>query len=79
MNPTYHDLGDHTESFEIWYNPDELSYAQLLAYVWDSHDPSYSTRSVQYRNVIWVHDAEQEECLVRIGVKDFAGVDHAIL
>ncbi|MCB1221424.1 MAG: peptide-methionine (S)-S-oxide reductase [Planctomycetales bacterium] len=59
LNPTYHDLGDHTESFEVWYNPEELSYAQLLAYVWDSHDPSYSTSYVQYRNVIWVHNEEQ--------------------
>ncbi len=53
---------DHTEAFEVWYNPAELSYEQLLAYVWDSHNPHYNTSSVQYRNVIWVEN-EQEHSI----------------
>lgn len=60
-SPTYRDLKDHTEAFEVWYNPAELSYEQLLAYVWDSHNPHYNTSSVQYRNVIWVDGEKQRE------------------
>jgi len=30
QNPTYHALGDHTETIQIDYDPSRLSYEQLL-------------------------------------------------
>ena len=38
-NPTYHDLGDHTESLQVDYDPARISYARLLEVFWDSHNP----------------------------------------
>lgn len=61
LNPTYRDLGDHSEAIEIYYNPDEISYDQLLKIYWSDIDPHYSTSNVQYRNVIWVNSAEQRQ------------------
>ncbi len=39
-NPTYYDLGGHTETVEIDYDPTRISYEELLAIFWDSHNPA---------------------------------------
>ena len=31
-NPTYHDLGEHTESLQIDFDPVRITYADLLAW-----------------------------------------------
>ena len=32
--PTYRDLGDHTETIEIDYDPEEISFEDLLTVFW---------------------------------------------
>lgn len=59
-NPTYHDLGDHAETIRIDYDPEALSYEDLLDVFWDSHRPTGRAWSRQYRSVIFFHDAEQQ-------------------
>ena len=34
LKPTYHDLGDHTETIQIDFDPRVVSFAQLLALFW---------------------------------------------
>jgi methionine-S-sulfoxide reductase len=59
-DPTYHDLGDHAETIEIDYDPELLSYQDLLDVFWESHRPTGRRAwSRQYRSVIFFHDAEQ--------------------
>jgi peptide-methionine (S)-S-oxide reductase len=60
-NPTYHALGDHTESIEILYDPKRISYAQLLDVFWAGHDPRRQTPSRQYRNAVFTQGAEQAQ------------------
>lgn len=62
-NPSYHDLGDHTEVFQVDYLPDELSYSDLLDRVFRSHDPSRQTSTVQYQNVILASTSAQVDAL----------------
>lgn len=57
-HPSYHALGDHTETVQIDYDPEILSYTDLLDVFWASHDPA-AKRKQQYRSVILVHDDEQ--------------------
>lgn len=52
--PTYHDIGDHTEVVQVEYDPTVLSYADLLEVFWSAHDPRATPRTRQYRNVILV-------------------------
>jgi len=59
-NPTYENIGDHTESTEIHYDPNKVDYAALLEDFFDQHDPSLKTRP-QYRSIIFVHDVEQQK------------------
>jgi methionine-S-sulfoxide reductase len=58
-NPTYHDLGGHTESLQVDYDPERVSFAELLAVFWELHDPAHQSWSVQYQNVLFFHDEEQ--------------------
>ena len=58
--PTYGNLGGHTETIQIDYDPAQISYGELLAVFWDAHDVGARPRSRQYRSMIFYHDATQE-------------------
>ena len=62
-DPTYHDLGDHTEAFQVDYDPARRSFAELLDLVFRSHDPNQQTRKTQYQNIVFVATADQRETL----------------
>lgn len=59
-NPTYYNLGDHTETVQIEYNPDQISYQELLDVFWNSHNAATPPYSVQYKSIIFYHDEEQK-------------------
>lgn len=65
VDPTYHRLGDHTETVEIDFDPRRISYEDLLAMFWASHDPRRAPWSVQYKNVVFLHDEEQRAAAER--------------
>lgn len=59
-NPTYHDLGNHTETVQIEYDPKKVTYRELLEIFWNSHNPtSYTTK--QYMSIIFTHNENQEK------------------
>jgi len=58
-NPTYHSLGDHTEVFQVDFDPGVLPYEDLLQLVWQSHDPTRAAFKVQYASLVLAHDDAQ--------------------
>jgi peptide-methionine (S)-S-oxide reductase len=60
VNPTYHSLGEHSESIEIEYDPRVISYEDLLTIFWEGHDPFARSWSTQYRAAIFYHNDEQK-------------------
>lgn len=60
-HPSYHNLGDHTEAVQVDFDPQRISYADLLAVFWDSHRPTSQSRSRQYLHAIFTHDDQQEQ------------------
>ena len=59
-NPTYHNLGDHTETVEIDYDPAIISYEKLLDIFWRSHQPGQAAWSSQYKAAIFYHNDRQK-------------------
>lgn len=67
-NPTYEQVcagrTGHAEAVQIEFDPDRVSYEELLEVFWDIHDPTTVDRQgpdvgSQYRSVVFVHDAGQ--------------------
>ncbi len=58
--PTYHNLGDHTETIQIDYDPTQVTYQELLTVFWESHDPSVPPLSRQYKSVVFYQNEEQK-------------------
>lgn len=69
-NPTYQQvctgLTNHAEVCQIYYDPKEVSFVELLEVFFKTHDPTTLNRQgpdigTQYRSVIYYHDDEQKE------------------
>jgi len=58
-SPTYYNLGGHAETVQIDYDPEKVSYDELLQVFWDSHDPPTMPLPSQYRSVVFYHDDQQ--------------------
>jgi peptide methionine sulfoxide reductase msrA/msrB len=66
-NPTYEDYAakGHVEAIEVHYNPQVVTYQQLLDYFWRHINPTdaggqFVDRGPQYRSVIFYHNEEQK-------------------
>lgn len=59
-NPTYYSLGGHSETIQIDYDPTKISYEELLAVFWDSHNPVVQPWSRQYMSIVFYHNEEQK-------------------
>ena len=60
-NPTYHDLGNHSETIQIDYDPTQITYEELLDVFWNNHNPTSRSFSRQYAAIVFVHDEEQRK------------------
>ena len=57
--PTYHSMGDHTETVQVDYDPERITYTQLLDIFWKSHKPTARLWSRQYMNAVFYHNEQQ--------------------
>ena len=73
-NPSYEDVCSHTtghaEVVEVTYDPEQVSYEQLLDVFWRKHDPTQLNRQGwdigdNYRSVVFFHDDEQRDAALQ--------------
>jgi len=73
-NPTYEDVCSHTtghaEVVEVTFDPERVSYDQLLEVFWRKHDPTQLNRQGwdigdNYRSVVFFVDDEQRDAALR--------------
>jgi peptide-methionine (S)-S-oxide reductase len=71
--PSYERVGrgrtGHAEAVEVWFDPAQVSYAELLQAFWRIHNPTTRNRQgfdfgSQYRSVIFCHDAGQMQAAI---------------
>jgi peptide-methionine (S)-S-oxide reductase len=87
-NPTYEDVCSHTtghaEVVEVTYDPERVSYDELLNVFWRKHDPTQLNRQGwdigdQYRSVVFFHDEEQQEAALQSKAREQAGLKAPIV
>jgi len=69
-NPTYNEVASgmtsHRESVQITFDPEVISYSELVDIFWQTFDPtdvggSFYDRGSQYESAIFFHDSEQKK------------------
>ncbi len=58
-------MGDHSETIQIDYDPQVISYEEILQIFWDSHNPTAQAWSRQYMSVIFYHDDRQKAAALK--------------
>jgi peptide-methionine (S)-S-oxide reductase len=74
--PTYHDIGDHSEAVQVDYDPAVTSFADLLDVAVANHDPTRQPDKRQYHSILFYDDdaerAAIEERLAALSVPEVA-------
>ena len=77
-NPTYEDVctdtTGHAEAVEVDYDPQEVSYEELLKIFWNNHNPTTLNRQgpdvgKQYRSAVFFHPPEQKKAAMEMKEK----------
>lgn len=59
-NPTYGSIGDHAEVVQVDFDPEQITYEQLLEAFWEGVAPTEKPGWRQYSNAILYHDEAQQ-------------------
>lgn len=76
LDPTYRGIKDHTEALQIEFDPEKVSYEDLVI-EWSRMHTPVGTRKCQYRSAVWFLNDDQKETCDEIisGMKALYGSD----
>ncbi|WP_342387448.1 peptide-methionine (S)-S-oxide reductase MsrA [Salinicoccus bachuensis] len=66
-SPTYRQMGDHTETVEVDFDPAIISYEEILRHFWRNHYPNRDAyRGRQYISLLRFHSEAQEAAVEKV-------------
>ncbi|HSP23511.1 MAG TPA: peptide-methionine (S)-S-oxide reductase MsrA [Planococcus sp. (in: firmicutes)] len=66
-NPVYRQMGDHTETVQIDFDPAVLGYEEVLRHFWENHYPNRDEyKGRQYISLLRFHSVQQQETIAWI-------------
>ena len=66
-SPSYRKMGDHTETVEVDFNPNLISYEEILLHFWRNHYPNRDNyKGRQYISLIRFHGLAQEQAVQKV-------------
>ncbi|WP_034298635.1 peptide-methionine (S)-S-oxide reductase MsrA [Bacillus sp. 37MA] len=67
-NPTYRGMGDHTETIEMDFNPEILSFEEILHVFWNNHTSTnrVNYKERQYMSILFYHDEQQKQSILNV-------------
>ena len=68
LNPTYQNILDATEVFMVEFNPEIISYEEILDEWSAQHAPFYPSKC-QYKSAIWYTSDEQKKAAAKRRLK----------
>jgi methionine-S-sulfoxide reductase len=77
--PNYNNIGDHTETVQVDYDPERITYARLLNIFWQSHHPTMRPWSRQYMNAVFFHNEEQRQLAIASKAAMEQKIDHTVI
>ncbi|MDZ7666218.1 MAG: peptide-methionine (S)-S-oxide reductase [Desulfotignum sp.] len=57
--PTYRHIGNHTETVQVDFDPEKITFRRLLDILWDRHTYTRQTTITQYKNAVFYQNEEQ--------------------
>ncbi len=81
-NSTYKEVRyentNHAEAVEVLYDPNQVSFEELINIFWENHNPTTLNRQgpdvgTQYRSAVFYHDDEQKD----IAIKTMKALDNS--
>jgi methionine-S-sulfoxide reductase len=65
--PTYRSIKDHTETYQVIFDPAVISYDTLLEKFWSTHDPTRRS-STQYMSGCWYQSGTDQQARIQASI-----------
>jgi peptide-methionine (S)-S-oxide reductase len=65
-NPDYQNIGDHSETVRIIYDPSKITYEKLLQVFWSAHNAREPMLMRQYRSAVFYLNQDQRNSAIKI-------------
>jgi len=62
-DPTYHDIGDHSEALQVDFDPGVVSFHELVDLAVANHNPRRQPRKRQYQSVLFYGSEREREVI----------------
>jgi peptide-methionine (S)-S-oxide reductase len=66
-NPSYYQIGDHTESFQVDFDPAVTSFEKILDVYWNTHNHCALPSKRQYMSAIFYANEAQKKTAIEMG------------